>query len=150
MQDSLDYFPFAITLRMQNSPSHMQDSLFAYAELAPRVCKACSSRLPLAYVRLELRLCRTCSSRMQDTLFVHAGLALHVCRTRSTRMQDLLLAYAGLALCVCRTRSSRMQNMHFAYEGLACQDSLMQNPLGSSRYLDSFDSFPFVITLRMQ
>ena len=87
---------------------------------------------------------------MQDLLLVLSGLALHVCGTRSTRMQDLLLAYAGLALRVCRARSSHMQYMHFAYEVLACQDSLMQDPLGSLRIQDSLDSFPFIITLRMQ
>ena len=81
---------------------------------------------------------------------MHAGFALHVCGTRSARMQDLLLTYAGLALRVCRTRSLRMLYMLFAYGWLACQDSLMQDPLGSLRIQDSLDSFPFVITLRMQ
>jgi hypothetical protein len=72
---------------------------------------------------------------MQNSLFTLAGLAL---------------VHAGFALHVCRTRSARMQYIHFAYEGLACQESLLQDPLGSSRIQDSLDSFPFVITLRMQ
>ena len=110
----------------------MQDSLFTYAGLAPRVCRTCSWRMQVslfAYVELALRVCSTCSSHMKCSL-VKTRLCIfapRVFRTSSTpfrssllfKCSDSLFAHAGLALRVCRTRSSRMRNTLFASSDLA-------------------------------